>query len=73
MLVGGILCPLISHIHLCSGSIFELSGGNPQYGFPVTAAIAAIGLPTCLFLFYAAIKKGIAETEEDDKKFLSGR
>jgi len=53
------------------GSIFELSGGNPSNGVGPTAAIAAIGLPTCLFLFYAAIMKGIAETEEDDKAFLN--
>mmetsp|Transcript_14433 Transcript_14433/g.20341 ORF Transcript_14433/g.20341 Transcript_14433/m.20341 type:complete len:168 (+) Transcript_14433:193-696(+) len=52
-----------------TGSAFELAGGNPQYGFGVSAAIAAIGIPLSLFLIYAAILKGIAETEEDDKKF----
>lgn len=53
------------------GSVFELGSGNPQFGFVTTAAIAAVGIPTCLFLFYAAILKGTAETEEDDKVFLN--
>ena len=56
------------------GSLFELIGdGEPQFGFAVTAAIAAIGLPTGLFLFYAAILKATAETEADDEAFLAGR
>mmetsp|Transcript_22049 Transcript_22049/g.44607 ORF Transcript_22049/g.44607 Transcript_22049/m.44607 type:complete len:188 (-) Transcript_22049:632-1195(-) len=55
------------------GSIFELGGGNPSNGFATSAAISALGLPSCLFLFYAAIKKGAAETEEDDKRFLNER
>lgn len=38
-----------------------------------TGAIALVGTPLCLYLFYAAILKGNAETEEDDKKFLGGR
>jgi hypothetical protein len=46
------------------------SGNAPQFGVPVTATIALLGIPSCLFLFYAAILKGIAETEEDDKAFL---
>lgn len=37
---------------------------------PISAAIALIGLPLCLFFFYAAITKAQAETEEDDKAFL---
>mmetsp|Transcript_5402 Transcript_5402/g.7938 ORF Transcript_5402/g.7938 Transcript_5402/m.7938 type:complete len:173 (-) Transcript_5402:7-525(-) len=53
-----------------TGSVFELAGGNPQFGFGVSAAIAAIGIPLSLFLFYCAILKGMAETEEDDKKFI---
>jgi hypothetical protein len=56
-----------------TGSIFELSGGNPQFGFAATCATAAIGVPLCFFLFYAAVKKGMAETEEDDKLFLGGK
>mmetsp|Transcript_42254 Transcript_42254/g.61934 ORF Transcript_42254/g.61934 Transcript_42254/m.61934 type:complete len:184 (+) Transcript_42254:81-632(+) len=51
------------------GSIFELTGGTPKLGFAITAVIAGLGLPLCLFLFYAAILKGTAETEEDDAKF----
>jgi hypothetical protein len=37
---------------------------------PLSAAIALIGLPLCLFFFYAAITKAQAETEADDKAFL---
>lgn len=56
------------------GSLFELVGGSElQFGFAVTAAIAAIGTPIAMFLFYAAIAKATAETEEDDKAFLSGK
>jgi hypothetical protein len=53
-----------------SGSLFELSSGKPQLGVPITAAIAALGLPACLFLFYAAVLKAQAETREDDEQFL---
>jgi len=42
-------------------------------GFAPTAAIVVIGYPVTLFLFYASIRKAIAETEEDDKKFLNGQ
>jgi hypothetical protein len=56
-----------------SGSIFELFGGTPQLGMVGTGAIALVGTPLCLYLFYAAVLKGNAETEEDDKKFLGGR
>lgn len=52
------------------GSVFELAGGSPQFGFETTAAITAIGVPATFFIFYAAIKKGMAETELDDKRFL---
>mmetsp|Transcript_27549 Transcript_27549/g.41686 ORF Transcript_27549/g.41686 Transcript_27549/m.41686 type:complete len:154 (+) Transcript_27549:126-587(+) len=56
------------------GSIFELTGAEPpQYGFVPTAAIAVIGLPSCLYLFYASILKAQAETEEDDKRYMQGR
>lgn len=37
---------------------------------PISAAIALIGLPLCLFFFYAAITKAQAETVADDKAFL---
>ena len=33
-------------------------------------AVAVLGIPASVFLFYAAILKGIAETDEDDKAFL---
>ena len=52
-----------------TGSLFELTGGSPQLGFPITATIAAIGLPLSVFLIYAAILKGVAETEEADREF----
>ena len=52
-----------------TGSIFELSGGSPVVGVGPSVAIAVTGIPTCFFLFYAAIKKGIAETEADDAEF----
>jgi hypothetical protein len=52
-----------------TGSIFELSGGHPVLGSTPTVIIALLGVPSCFFLFYASIKKGIAETEEDDKAF----
>jgi len=56
------------------GSIFQLASGSaPALGVPATAAIAVVGAPLCIFLLYAAILKGIAETEEDDKAFLSGK
>ena len=54
------------------GSLFDLIGGSPAFGFLPTAGTALVGLPLCFFLFYAAIVKGQAETEEDDKKFSSG-
>lgn len=48
------------------GSIFEITGGK---GSPLSLAIAIIGIPASLFLIYAAIQKGIAETEEDDAAY----
>lgn len=36
----------------------------------VTSALADLGLPLTIFLFYASVKKAIFETEEDDKRFL---
>ena len=49
------------------GSIFQLSEGADN--FALALAITVLGLPGCFFLFYAAIKKGIAETEADDAEF----
>jgi hypothetical protein len=56
------------------GSIFELTGGgggstSTTLGFVPTATIAALGLPLSIFLIYAAILKGAAETEEDDAQY----
>ena len=56
-----------------TGSIFELSGGSPVLGFVPTLVVAIIGVPLCLFLFYAAIQKGIAETEADDAAYNNQR
>jgi len=55
------------------GSLFELSGGTPKLGFAVTAVITALGLPLSVFLIYAAILKGAAETEEADREFNKPR
>ena len=55
------------------GSAFDLGGGSPTLGFGTTAAIAAVSIPSCLFLFYASILKATAETEADDKEFMKGR
>lgn len=55
------------------GSTFQLvSGSPPPLGAPATFGIVFVGFPACFYLLYAAILKGIAETEEDDKKFLRG-
>lgn len=48
------------------GTAFDVAGGNSSI---TKLAIVIIGLPLCLFLFYASVKKGIAETEEDDARF----
>jgi hypothetical protein len=55
------------------GSVFDLAGGALNLGFGITAAIAAVSIPLCLFLFYASILKATAETEADDKEFLKGK
>jgi hypothetical protein len=56
------------------GSLYELTGGgSTKLGFVPTAALAAIGLPMSIFLIYAAIMKGAAETEEDDKEYNKPR
>ncbi len=58
---------------LPSGSAFDLGGGSPSLGFGTTAAIAAVTIPLCLYLFYASILKATAETEADDKEFMKGK
>eukprot|EP00190_Bangiopsis_sp_CCMP1999_P006624 CAMPEP_0198723990 /NCGR_PEP_ID=MMETSP1475-20131203/1494_1 /TAXON_ID= ORGANISM="Unidentified sp., Strain CCMP1999" /NCGR_SAMPLE_ID=MMETSP1475 /ASSEMBLY_ACC=CAM_ASM_001111 /LENGTH=123 /DNA_ID=CAMNT_0044485347 /DNA_START=177 /DNA_END=548 /DNA_ORIENTATION=+ len=46
------------------GCIFELSSGHPQLGTALTSGILAVCAPGFVFLYYAAIKKGQAESEE---------
>ena len=48
-------------------------GGDPKLGIIVTAVIAVVGIPGCLLLFLAAIRKATEETEEDDKQFFRGK
>ena len=68
------LCSSPILLHLTpTGSLFELVEGTPQFGFALTAGIVVVGFPLTFFLFYASIKKAIAETAEDDERFLSGR
>jgi hypothetical protein len=52
------------------GSVFEVFNENSQLGTIPNIAIAALGFPLTFILFYASIRKAIAETEEDDKRFL---
>lgn len=40
-----------------------------QLGYQATYIIGTLSLPTFIFLYYAAIKKGQAEVEEDDAKY----
>lgn len=44
-----------------------------QIGYTATYVVGTLSLPGFIFLFYAAIKKGKAEVEEDDAKFGQGR
>lgn len=67
---GSLIMYNVAFTALPIGSSFELMGEKPPLGFAPTAAIAAIGFPACLYLFYAAVLKATAETEEDDAKFL---
>lgn len=63
---SGVLLAASSVLAIASvGSVFELSGGHPMYGAGVTAGILSVSLPGFAFLFYAAIRKGQAEAEED--------
>lgn len=57
-----------------TGALFEVTGPGPYtLGFGPEAALAALGLPLSIFLIYAAILKGAAETEEDDKEYNKPR
>ena len=73
LMMNGILRINIVH-NKQTGSLFEITGGGEtKLGFGPTAALAAIGLPLSIFLIYAAILKGAAETEEDDKEYNKPR
>lgn len=55
-----------------TGSLYELAGGGTttsKLGLLPTLLLGGMGLPTSVFLIYAAIRKGAAETEEDDKEY----
>lgn len=54
-----------------TGSLYELAGGGggTTLGLLPTLILGGVGLPTSVFLIYAAIRKGAAETEEDDKEY----
>jgi len=54
-----------------TGSVFQLAAGDPPNGVAITAAIIAVSFPTSAFFFYAALIKGQAETDADDKEFQS--
>jgi len=56
-----------------AGSGFDIFSDEPRFPFAINLAISAGGLSVCLGLFYASILKAQAETEEDDKKYMSGR
>ena len=56
-----------------AGSGFDIFSDEPRFPFAVNLAISAGGLSVCLGLFYASILKAQAETEEDDRKYMSGR
>lgn len=47
------------------GCVFELSSGHPTYGSTFTSVVLAISLPSFLFLYYAAIRKGQQEALDD--------
>ncbi len=63
---SGVLLAVSSILAIASvGCVFELAGGHPQYGQSLTAGILVVSFPLFLGLFYAAIRKGQAEAEED--------
>mmetsp|Transcript_19944 Transcript_19944/g.22820 ORF Transcript_19944/g.22820 Transcript_19944/m.22820 type:complete len:147 (-) Transcript_19944:241-681(-) len=56
------------------GSTFQLTASElPPIGYIPTVLIIVLGIPSCLYLFYASILKAQAETEEDDKKYMNDR
>jgi len=57
---------------ISAGSIFNVIGGQSD-NVILSLSIGTVGTPLSFLFFYGAILKGIAETEEDDEKFLRGR
>jgi hypothetical protein len=43
------------------GSVFELSYGEPNFGFQTTAIILALSIPLTVFFFIAAVKDARAK------------
>ncbi len=63
---AGVLLAVSSVLAISTvGCIFELTGGNPQYGVPVTSGILLLSGPGFIALFVAAIRKGQLESQED--------
>ena len=56
-----------------TGSLFKMLDEPPQLGFATTAAAIGIEFILAGYLFYAAILKATAETEEDDREFNKPR
>ena len=56
-----------------TGSIFKMFDEPPQLGFATTTAAIGIEFVLAGYLFYAAILKATAETEEDDREFNKPR
>ena len=54
-----------------TGLIFNFSAQDN--GVLMSVGVGLLGLPLTLFLFYASVKKGAAETEEDDRRFEQER
>jgi len=52
-----------------TANLFTLLTGGAAT--PLAIALVLIGLPSSIFFFYASIKKGEAETVEDDAKWKS--
>jgi len=58
LLAGSVLIAIIS-----VGSLYQGSLALPT----------VVGVPLCIYLFYASIQKGIAETEADDELYLQNK
>lgn len=55
------------------GKLFAVSRrALDQLGYTTTYVIGTLALPTFTFLFYAAVKKGQAEVDEDDARYSRG-